>query len=275
MRCDQTVIFSDLDGTLFNSHGEISSENRLAIEEYKARGGKFAISTGREPRNAMTYVRENITNAPSVTINGSAVYDFGTGEYLYTVTIPRRGIDPVIRRVMAGFPRCDVQLYTPAGIVYITPESQANRPFLSLHEPCTFSTPEKQEGEDVYKCMFFAPEDIKEQVRAALEAGNGRDYRIVPGTTDVAGVLTYYELLPVDASKGTAIDSLRADPGLAGRTFIAVGDYWNDYEMLMAADVAVAPANADEGIKKVCRFVTASNNDHAIAHIIRDIIPAL
>ena len=91
MRCDQTVLFSDLDGTLFDSRGEISSENRLAIEEYKARGGKFSISTGREPRNAMTYVRENITNAPSVAINGSAIYDFGTGEYLYTVTIPRRG----------------------------------------------------------------------------------------------------------------------------------------------------------------------------------------
>nr|MCR5174475.1 Cof-type HAD-IIB family hydrolase [Oscillospiraceae bacterium] len=99
MRYEETVLFSDLDGTLFDSRGEISSENRLAIEEYKARGGKFAISTGREPRNAMTYVRENITNAPSVTINGSAVYDFGTGEYLYTVTIPRRGVDPVIRRV--------------------------------------------------------------------------------------------------------------------------------------------------------------------------------
>ena len=275
MRYEETVLFSDLDGTLFDSRGEISSENRLAIEEYKARGGKFAISTGREPRNAMTYVKENFTNAPSVAINGAAVYDFGTGEYLYTVTIPRRGIDPVIRRVMAGFPRCDVQLYTPAGIVYITPESQANRPFLSLHEPCFFSTPEKQEGEDVYKCMFFSPEDIKDRVRSELESGNGLDYRVVPGTTDVAGVLTYYELLPVNASKGSALTFLRSHPDLAGRTFIAAGDYWNDYEMLMAADVAVAPANADEGIKKVCRFVTASNNDHAIARIIRDIIPTL
>ena len=98
---------------------------------------------------------------------------------------------------------------------------------------------------------------------------------LVPGTTDVGRVLTYYELLPTDASKGTAVDSLRSHPALAGRTFIAAGDYWHDYEMLLAADVAVAPANADEGIQKVCRYVTVSNNDHAIAKIIREIIPSM
>ena len=275
MRYDQTVLFSDLDGTLFDPRGAISAENRAAIEEYKAAGGRFAIATGRQPDNAMTYVKEDFTNAPSVALNGSAVYDFGTGEYLRTVTIPRAGIDGVIARVMRELPSCDVQLYTRQGIVYLTPEASADPVFLSLHRPCFFSTPESQAGAEVYKCMFFAPEDVKERVRDVLGEGDGRDYRVVPGTTDVAGVLPYYELLPVNASKGTAIDSLRSHPDLAGRTFIAAGDYWNDYEMLLAADIAVAPANAAEGIKKICRYVTVSNADHAIAHIIRDIIPEL
>ena len=275
MRFEKTVLFSDLDGTLFNSRGEISEVNSEAIEEYKAGGGKFAIATGREPNNAMTYVKENITNAPSVAINGAALYDFGTGEYLHTASIPRACIDGVIENVMREYPDCDIQIYTSAGIVYITPEASANQAFLSLHEPCSFSSLEAQAGETVYKCMFFAPEEIKDKVHTALKAGNGRDYRIVPGTTDVGGVLTYYELLPLDASKGTALEFLRSHPDLAGRTFIAAGDYWNDYEMLLAADIAVAPSNADEGIKKICRYVTASNNDHAIAHIIREIIPGL
>ena len=275
MQYSQTVLFSDLDATLFNSRGEISPENRAAIEEYKAAGGRFAIATGRQPDNAMVYVKEDFTNAPSVVLNGSAVYDFGTGEYLHTVTIARAGIDTVIAKVMAAYPTCDVQLYTSEGIVYITPETTANRVFLALHKPCFFSTPEAQAGAEVFKCMFFAPEDVKERVHDALRPGDGRDYRIVPGTTDVGQVLTYYELLPVNASKGTAVTALRSHPDLAGRTFIAAGDYWNDYEMLLAADVSVAPCNADEGIKQICRFVTASNNDHAIAHIIHDIIPSL
>ena len=48
----RTVVFSDLDGTLFNSTGEVSPENREAIDRYVENGGKFALSTGREPRNA-------------------------------------------------------------------------------------------------------------------------------------------------------------------------------------------------------------------------------
>ena len=88
----------------------------------------------------------------------------------------------------------------------------------------------------------------------------------------------YVDALTSVKNKGafsTAIDALRKDPALAGRTFIAVGDYWNDYEMLLAADVAVAPENAIDEIKAVCQYVTVSNNDHAIARIIDELIPAL
>ena len=275
MQFSQTVIFSDLDGTLFNSRGEVSAENLEAIEEYKAGGGRFSISTGRQPDNAMWYLRRDFTNAPSVVLNGAAVYDYGSREYLHRVTFPAGSVDPVLDEVMRELPGVDVQIYTMEGIVYLTPEEQADRVFMRLHNPCRFSPREEQRGAEIFKCMLFSPEPLKEALRELIRPGDGRDYRVVPGTTDVGGVMTYYELLPLAASKGTAIDSLRSHPDLRGRTFVAAGDYWNDYEMLLAADVAVAPANADEGIKKVCRYVTVSNNDHAIAHIIREILPAL
>ena len=49
---------------------------------------------------------------------------------------------------------------------------------------------EAQAGETVYKCMFFAPEEIKDRVHAALETGNGRDYRIVRVEEDM-GLYTF------------------------------------------------------------------------------------
>ena len=52
MRYDQAAILTDLDGTLFDSRGEVSKETRAAIREFIAGGGLFAASTGREPRNA-------------------------------------------------------------------------------------------------------------------------------------------------------------------------------------------------------------------------------
>ena len=61
----------------------------------------------------------------------------------------------------------------------------------------------------------------------------------------------------------------------AGRTLIAVGDYWNDMELLEAADVACCPENAIDEVKAVCAHVLPSHNDDALAALIRDVIPAL
>ena len=47
MKCSDAALFSDLDGTLFNCRGEVSINNRNAIEDFIAHGGMFGIATGR------------------------------------------------------------------------------------------------------------------------------------------------------------------------------------------------------------------------------------
>ena len=275
MDYSQTVLFSDLDGTLFNSAGKVSPENIAAIERYMAQGGKFAISTGRQPDNARTFWPDPVTNAPSVVLNGAAVYDFNTGEYDHCVYLDRAPFWQTIHRLMAEIPPIDIQLYLLPGIRYITPPENAQPQLLMLHRPCSWLTLEEAETMDVFKTVMYVPPEWEARLRELLAPGDGRDYRLVPGTTDVGGIITYYELLPTLASKGTAIDALRSHADLRGRTFFAVGDDWHDYEMLRAADIAVAPANAIDEIKAVCRYTTVSNNDHAIAHIIDELIPSL
>ena len=49
---------------------------------------------------------------------------------------------------------------------------------------------------------------------------------------------------------------------------VAVGDYHNDIEMLRAAGVSVAVANAVDEVKAVADYVTVSNDEHAIAKVI-------
>ena len=271
----KTAIFSDLDGTLFDSRGDVSEENLSAIRRYMDLGGKFAISTGRQPDNAMWYLRRNFTNAPSVVLNGSAAYNFATGEYGFCAFLDRAALWTYLRRMLSELPGMDIQMYCRAGIRYITPREHAQPQMLDLHNPCKFVTPESMTGEDIFKCLLYAPPPLEQGLLDIIRPGDGVDFRIVPGTTDVGGVITYYELLPLGVSKSTAIDALRHDPALAGRIFIAVGDYWNDYEMLLAADVAVAPANAIDEVKAICRYVTVSNNEHCVAHIIDELIPGM
>ena len=76
MRYEDTVILTDLDGTLFNSQGLVSAENRAAISEYINQGGLFGVATGREPHNARLHLPNLPMNAPSIVLNGAAIYDF-------------------------------------------------------------------------------------------------------------------------------------------------------------------------------------------------------
>ena len=274
MELCRTVLFSDLDGTLFNSAGEVSPENREAIDWYTRNGGKFAISTGREARNAQIRLPGIPINAPSVVLNGAAVYDYDSGEYSHIHTL-KSAVRAVLHRALGSIPGLDVQVYTRGGIFYVTPEAAAQPQLLSLHRPCRFVSWESLENEPWIKCLVYAPPEGEKALGELLTANEGDAYRCVPGTTDVGGRLTYFELMPPGVSKATALGALRAHPALEGRTFLAVGDYWNDYELLRAADIPVAPANAIPEILSIATHTVPSNNDHAIAHILRELIPAL
>ena len=276
MRPEQTILFSDLDGTLFNSNGVVTPENRRAIEAYIAAGGMFAIATGREPRNALSFIGDLPQNAPAIVVNGCGIYDFAKEEYLHCWTLDRARLLPFLRNMLAALPDMELQAYTEKGICYCTPRETANPQLLAMHNPCAFTTLDALENAAFMKCFMYAPEAREAQIMAHIRAGEAAGLlRHVPGTTDVGGPITYHEVLPVDASKGACVDYLRARPEFRGRTILAAGDYWNDYELLKSADVAVAPSNAIDEIKAICRFTAVSNNEHLIKHIIEKIIPAL
>lgn len=272
----QTVLFSDLDGTLFNSRGEISRENREALRRYMAAGGRFAIATGREPLNALGFLGDLPQNAPAVVVNGCAVYDFSRGEYSRCWFLDRDRLVPFLGSMLREFPAMELQAYTEQGIRYCTPRETAHPQLLAMHRPCEFTTLDALGDASFFKCFLYAPDRFEDALMARIRAGEADGiFRHVPGTTDVGGPITYHELLPRDVSKGTALRWLRTHPDLAGRTFIAAGDFWNDYELLKEADVSVAPANAIDEIKALCTHTTVSNNDHVMKHIIEDILPTL
>ena len=276
MRPEQTVIYSDLDGTLFNSRGEVSRENREAIEAYMDAGGRFAIATGRDPLNALYFIGDLPQNAPAITVNGCGVYDYSRGEYLKCWMLDRERMRPYLAEMIRSFPDMELQAYTERGICYCTPRETVNPQLYAMHNPCIFATLDILRERGLFKCFLYAPEEREEALMAYIRAGEAQGlFRHVPGTTDVGGPITYHEMLPQGASKGGCVRWLREQPDMKGRTIIAAGDFWNDYELLEESDVAVAPSNAIDEIKAISQYVTVSNNEHVIKHIIEDIIPPL
>lgn len=272
----KTALFSDLDGTLFGCDGRISKENAEAIRRYIADGGLFAIATGREPRNAAHYLQEVPMNAPSIVLNGAAVYDYSDGSYTLFKKLDTAKMRPFLCELLRRFPEADMQIYTEEeGIVYVTPKENASKGLLRLHSPCVFIPFEKLQS-DYIKTMTRVPGKADE-LKAYLEEGERAGlFHIVPGTAFFDGEQQkYFETMPTEVSKGSALDVIRTLPAYQNRTLICFGDYWNDEELLRKADIPVCPANAEPELKALCPWVGPTNDGHLLKHFIEDRLPVI
>ena len=277
MRYDHAAILTDLDGTLLNSRGEVSAEDRAAIREFIDGGGLFGIASGREPHNSLRHLTDLPLNGPSIVLNGAAIYDYEAQQYLNTILIDKEAAVDVVRHCQKEDMSLDQQVYTTDGIFYANPLEIAEPGFLRIHQPTSFMPLDQLTEKTWIKVVFLEREpDALLPMQAYLrEKDYERRISLVEGWTDVVATGKYQELLPLGINKGTTVAAIRKLPVYAGRQIFAVGDYWNDMELLQAADIPCCPDNAITEIKAVCRHILPSHNDSPIAWLIREVIPSL
>ncbi len=81
----------------------------------------------------------------------------------------------------------------------------------------------------------------------------------------------YLEYLPYNISKGSALQYIKERIYPDDKIY-AVGDYYNDVEMLQVADVGIATQNAISSLKEIADRITVSNDENALADIIYNMI---
>ena len=80
----------------------------------------------------------------------------------------------------------------------------------------------------------------------------------------------YFEILPKGSSKGAALKEYRRLMHLDSLRVIAAGDYNNDIEMLLEADIGAAPISARKEVRDKADIVLdKTNNEGCIAQLIR------
>ena len=74
-------------------------------------------------------------------------------------------------------------------------------------------------------------------------------------------------------SKGLALQRLAADMGILVQEFLAIGDSENDLEMIQAAGVGVAVANAMDAVKAVSGYVTEKGDGDGFVEAVITYLP--
>ena len=262
---DGILICTDLDGTLYRNDKSISAENRDAIEYFKREGGYFTFITGRMPyyaQNAYSTVRPNV---PFGCINGGGLYDGVEERYIWTTELPSAALE-LVGSVYDVFPDVGIQL-CGFETTYFARENNVTEWFRKAtgvpENPCDY----RGFTESLAKIIFCsANEDELVSVEQTLrnhEKGGMFDY--------ISSEKALFEILPKGVSKALALTKLAEHLHVDISRTIAIGDYDNDASMLAAAGVGIAVSNASKAALDAADRVTVSNEEHAIARVIRDI----
>ena len=262
---DGVLICTDLDGTLYKNDKTISRENREAIEYFKREGGSFTFITGRMPYYAEDAYRAVSPNVPFGCVNGGGVYDGEAGRYVWTCKMPD-GVEALIAAVDERLENVGIQI---CGFdkTYFAKDNSTTEWFRQItgvaHRVCDYRTFDEPIAKIIFCSEHEAELQAVEAILRAHPAAERFDF--------VRSERSLFEILPKGVHKGMALRKLTEYLKLDAKKTIAIGDYDNDVGMFLEAGVGIAVANACPAALQAADLVTVSNEEHAVARVIRDL----
>jgi len=264
------LIAIDIDGTLLDSHWRIPEANRKAIAEAIERGMEVVLVTGRRFDFARP-IAEQLPGPLTLIVNNGALIKARDGANHVRHLLPRR----VARGVLQATP----QFRIGAAVVFDRPREnqvifeqidwedpdrkgylERNREYIAQAMPL-----ESCLTEDPIQVMFSGPVEAMREAEKILRA--------MPLAAEFALAVTEYEsrnfglvdVIHPACSKGAALAEWTALRGFRREQVMAIGDNWNDREMLEFAGVPVVMGNSVPGLKALGWRETLSNDQSGVA----------
>lgn len=257
----RVMLITDMDGTFLPASKVPGKKSLEAVKKFQSDGGKFSIATGRAIQAANQYFEMITVNCPIVLNNGGLVYDIYENKSLHDVFLPDETKDAV-KEILDNFPNlgCEVPCFDE---IYIPQINEEEKKHLGICKVRPVMSGIYEIPENWYKVLFAAsPKEIDEVIAFA----ESRNYDFVDF---VRSTPNYYEILPKNISKGSALLRMKEICGMENYTIVAVGDYNNDIEMLKAADIGICPSNSADAVKEIADIVLdISCEEDVIAHVI-------
>lgn len=259
MKFEKVLIATDFDGTFADDHGNISKENIDAIKYFIANGGYFTVCTGRTYQGFHKYNDEYI-NAPVLLANGAMAYDYKNKSIVFCDGIGDEG-NEVIKKIHSDFPEASIEMYPFNETYAINLTENTNRHFTSQGIEFSTVTVPEQAKKPWIKSMIGSDGETSQKIQKMLRE-NFTETVFLPTRG------SFIELLKKGVNKGTGLLKLAESLGVDKKDVYAVGDGYNDVEMLEVAAIAFVPENGDDEAKKSATRIVRSNNNSAIANVI-------
>jgi Cof subfamily protein (haloacid dehalogenase superfamily) len=274
------LIAIDIDGTLLDPLFQISLRNTAALRTVHQAGVEIILATGRRHDYALPVAQELGFPVWLISSNGALIRS-SEGETFYADRLPRQAAITLIRH-MEEFRGNAVLTFDRPGHDALVLERveelnqsisrwiENNSEFIQYVSPLE----DALAHEDPIQAMFCGRVARMEQAQARLAAAKFLDQITILRTQYDHRDLLILDILNRDCSKGHALRRWAEHHAISPPQIMAIGDNYNDLEMLEFAGLPVVMGNASEELRQSGWKVTASNAESGVAQALEELFGA-
>lgn len=258
------LIAVDMDGTLLNEKKEISNRCQEAIDKLREKGKKIVLATGRPLKGVQRYLEKlNLfdENDYVVAYNGALVQSTRNEQIIFDKPL---SLDSY-KELYEVSRQLDVHIHALTDISVLTPK---NNPFTgiesSINQIPIIEGPidDIDSSTMIVKVMFIDEPEKLDAILPSIPQWVKDKYTIVRSAP------IFLEFLDKSVNKGAGVSAIAKQLGIKQDEVICVGDAGNDLAMIQYAGLGVAMGNATEELKSEADYITLTNEEDGVAHVI-------
>ena len=285
-RCDAKIIVVkppirllavDIDGTLLNPEFQISGADMAALHRAHHDGVEVVVVTGRRHTFALPIAQQLGFDLWLISSNGAITRSLA-GETFHRDLLPAETCRRLCAAMLEFRGNTVLTFDTEAkGAIVLEHMEELNGSIQRWLEKnlqfIEFVIPiEKSLSTDPVQAMFCGPIPRMHQALTALAAsGLDKDIAVLRTEYPIRD-LSIVDVLNQGCSKGHALERWANYRGIARKQVMAIGDNYNDIEMLAFAGLPFIMGNASEELRRDGWAVTLPNDQSGVAAAIEQVL---
>ncbi|QGG46208.1 Cof-type HAD-IIB family hydrolase [Heliorestis convoluta] len=254
-----SLVAIDVDDTLLTEELTILPAVKEAIQRAQQQGVTITLATGRMYRSTLPYAKELGLALPLIVYQGALIQDSQTGEVLWHRPVEKKLATEVLAFLQAK--ELHVNLYVKDHL-YMEKLGQEGSDYIKLARVPVTLIPDHRAllaEEETTKILAIGDPEKLEKLEAEGRQLWG-DQLFVTRSKPF-----YLEFMDRRAGKGEALGFLAEQLQIDQQNVMAIGDSYNDIDMLEYAGVAVAMGNGPREVQKSADYVAPTNREGGVA----------
>ena len=281
------LVAIDIDGTLLNSDGILTDRTAETIRKVTNKDIQVVLTSGRVSNSVKNIAGLIHASDYMICDNGASIYQISNGQTIWSREIPKETVVSIIDTciqnniyymvftdheiIVKDLKHMALAFYKQRHHLYVEYSGVTEFRYAGLDYISQIDKPIRRivvcdEDRVIYQSIV---NKLSSFSNVSLMSSPFISNKIIDeGNRKIVLSYSYAEMLPADTNKWVALEELIGKLQNNPSEVVAIGDNFNDIQMIQNAGLGVAMNNGASVAKEVARVVAPSNNEDGVALIL-------